>query len=344
MKAPADVAMWDRMAFRPTGTERNSPSIPKDHAMPAHSQRPQQSSSPPQPARVSRRSFLAASLSGIGTAAVRPAIGWGTEPTPAAPQPVNDLPRLDLHVHLDNSTIDKVLELSRALGVKFGIVEHAGTEENKYPVVLSNDEELGGYLAMLDGKPVYRGVQTEWHDWAGCFSPKMLARLDYILTDAMTFPGRDGQRVKLWEPNVETRVEMSDKQAFMERYVDWYLAIIEQQPIDILANVSWLPAPLAADYDRYWTNERVRRVADAAVRHRVALEISSSYLLPKRRFLEVAKAAGVKFTFGSNGRYPHMGKLEYSLHMARELGLTPADMFTPAPDGQKAVQRRLAKK
>jgi hypothetical protein len=29
--------------------------------------------------------------------------------------------------------------------------------------------------------------------------------------------------------------------------------------------------------------------------------------------------------------------------MARELGLTKADMFTPAPDGQKAVQRRLAK-
>ncbi|MCU0979385.1 MAG: hypothetical protein MUF25_09490 [Pirellulaceae bacterium] len=311
--------------------------------MPTHLQRSQQGSSTPHPASFSRRSFLAASLSGSGAAAVRSAAGWSAEPTPAAPQPVSDLPRLDLHVHLDNSTIDKVLELSRERGVKFGIVEHAGTEENKYPVVLSNDEELGSYLAMLDGKPVYRGVQTEWHDWAACFSPKMLARLDYILTDAMTFPGRDGQRVKLWEPNVEARVEMSDKQAFMDRYVDWYVAIIEQQPIDILANVSWLPAPLAADYDRYWTNERVRRVADAAVRHRVALEISSSYLLPKRSFLKVAKAAGVKFTFGSNGRYPKMGKLEYSLHMARELGLTPADMFTPAPDGQKAVQRRLAK-
>ncbi len=299
--------------------------------------------SKPCPHAFSRRSFLAAGLSGIGALAVQTASGQGVEPSPAAPQTADGLPRLDLHVHLDNSTIDKVLELSAERGVKFGIVEHAGTKENKYPVVLSNDEELGRYLAMLDGKPVYRGVQTEWHDWAGCFSPQMLARLDYILTDAMTFPGRDGQRVKLWEPDVETRVEMSDKQAFMDRYVDWYVAIIEQQPIDILANVSWLPAPLAADYGLYWTAERVRRVADAAVRHRVALEISSSYQLPKRSFLEVAKAAGVKFTFGSNGRYPKMGKLEYSLQMARELGLTHADMFTPAADGQKAVQRRLAK-
>ena len=300
------------------------------------SNRPDQRTSPPHLA--SRRSFLAAGLSGLGAAALLPASGRGAGSAPAA-----DLPRLDLHVHLDNSTIDKVLEVSRERGVKFGIVEHAGTEENKYPVVLSNDEELGGYLAMLEGKPVYRGVQTEWHDWAACFSPQMLARLDYVLTDAMTFPGRDGQRVKLWEPDVESRVEMGDKQAFMDRYVDWYVAIIEQQPIDILANVSWLPAPLAADYESYWTAERVRRVAETAVRHGVALEISSSYLLPKRSFLEIAKAAGVKFTFGSNGRYPNMGKLEYSLQMARDLGLTSADMFTPAPDGQKAVQRRLAK-
>lgn len=298
--------------------------------------RPEQE--PATPNLASRRSFLAAGLSGLGAAALCPALGRSAESAPAA-----DLPRLDLHVHLDNSTIDKVLELSRERGVKFGIVEHAGTKENKYPVVLSNDEELGGYLAMLEGKPVYRGVQTEWHDWAACFSPQVLARLDYVLTDAMTFPGRDGQRVKLWEKDVESRVEMADKQAFMDRYVDWYVAIIEQQPIDILANVSWLPAPLAADYELYWTAERVRRVAEAAVRQRVALEISSSYLLPKRSFLEIAKAAGVKFTFGSNGRYPNMGKLEYSLQMARDLGLTPADMFTPAPEGQKAVQRRLAK-
>jgi hypothetical protein len=35
-----------------------------------------------------------------------------------------------------------------------------------------------------------------------------------------------------------------------------------------------------------------------------------------------------------------MGKLEYSVEMARALNLTQADMFTPAPEGQKAVQRR----
>ncbi len=48
----------------------------------------------------------------------------------------------------------------------------------------------------------------------------------------------------------------------------------------------------------------------------------------------------MKFSFGSNGRYPKMGLLEYSITMAKELDLKPSDMFTPAPDGMKAVQRR----
>ena len=84
----------------------------------------------------------------------------------------------------------------------------------------------------------------------------------------------------------------------------------------------------------------MKKVIDAALKYSIALEISSSYKLPKLPFLKLAKAAGAKFSFGSNGRYPNMGKIEYSFEMARELDLKPADMFAPAPDGRKAVQRR----
>ncbi|MDZ7617052.1 MAG: hypothetical protein U1E05_08610 [Patescibacteria group bacterium] len=291
---------------------------------------------------LSRRALLAGTA-GFGLATI---LSGGVKREARADQPAaaesGDLPRLDLHVHLDDSTIDEVLKLSVERNVKFGIVEHAGTKENIYPVVLHNDEALLGYLAMLEGKPVYRGVQTEWHDWHECFSVAALSKLDYILTDAMTFPGKDGRRVKLWEPDAPERVDMADREAFMDRYVDWYVAIIEKQPIDIMANTSWLPAPLAADYETFWTVERIRRVADTAVKHRVALEISSGFKLPSLRFLQVAKEAGVKFSFGSNGRYPRMGKLEFSFDMARQLGLTPGDIFTLPPDGQKAAERWAA--
>ena len=55
------------------------------------------------------------------------------------------------------------------------------------------------------------------------------------------------------------------------------------------------------------------KVINAALKYGIALEISSSYKLPKLPFLKLAKEAGAKSSFGSNGRYPNIGKLDYSL-------------------------------
>jgi histidinol phosphatase-like PHP family hydrolase len=286
---------------------------------------------------LSRRSFLSRATTAACAARVLPE-AWSAAAN--THDTGLDFPLVDFHVHLDHSQLDQVLALSRERGVRFGIVEHAGTRENQYPVVLSNDEELAAYVNRLDGKPVFKGVQAEWNDWRGCFSAKVLARLDYVLTDAMTFPGKDGQRVKLWEKDVETRVDLADKQQWMDRYVQWHVEILTTQPIDIFANTSWLPAPLAGGYDAYWTPVRVKQVVAAAVAHDVALEISSSFKLPQLAFLKIAKAAGAKFSLGSNGRYPDMGRLDYAVQMARALKLTRQDIFSPAPEGPKAVQRR----
>lgn len=276
---------------------------------------------------VHRRRFL----QGIAAFGASLASGAGR----AEPRPL-DFPLVDLHVHLDGSTIDKVLELPQARDVKFGIVEHAGTKENVYPNILSNDAELEGHLAMLEGKPVYKGIQAEWTDWMGCFSKETLGKIDYALTDALTIPGPDGGRMKLWEKGVE----IPEAQNFMDQYVDWHVKIMAEEPIDILANVSWLPVSLADDYDALWTDTRIEKIVNAAVKYRVAIEINSGFELPKLFFLEAAKAAGVKFTFGSNGRYPRMGRLEYSIQLAEKLGLRQSDIFLPAPEGQKAVHRR----
>ena len=59
---------------------------------------------------------------------------------------------------------------SKETGVKYGLLEHCGTKENQYPIVLSNDKELQDWIAKLQGKGVYIGVQAEWIDWVGCFS------------------------------------------------------------------------------------------------------------------------------------------------------------------------------
>lgn len=287
----------------------------------------------------SRRGFLAGVGSVCAFGAMAESVSGGGAAAPAdgvTPDLLGPMGRTDLHAHLDNSNVDDAVALARQRGVTLGIVEHAGTKENKYPVVLSNDEELAAYLALLEGRPVYKGVQAEWVDWKECFSPGMLARLDYVLSDAMTWPGPDGKRAKMWE----SEASLGDRASFMDRYVDWYVEVMEKQPLDIMANVSWLPGPFAADYDTLWTEARVGRVVAAAVKNGIALEISSGFKLPKLPFLQQAKAAGVKFSFGSNGRYPKMGLLEYSQQMAAALGLKESDLFKPAPNGQKAVQRR----
>jgi histidinol phosphatase-like PHP family hydrolase len=266
-----------------------------------------------------RRSFIARSAAACAAALAAPGCA-----SLSGRHAELDFPLVDFHVHLDKSTIDAVLALPQARHIKFGIVEHAGTKENEYPVVLSNDAELKQQLAMLAGKPVYRGVQTEFSDWATGFTQDGLAQLDYILTDAMTMPGKNGKRTKLW---LAPAAELGDAQTFMDRYVDWHLQVLQQKPLDILANVTWLPSIFLPDYDRLWTDARMEKVIAAAVNAGVALEISSSYKLPKMPFLKMAKAAGVKFTFGSNGRYPKMGLLDHSIQTAQELGLKRADMF-----------------
>jgi hypothetical protein len=268
---------------------------------------------------ITRRRFL---WQGAAACAATTIVSAGEKGPPTG----LDFPLEDLHVHLDNSTIEAVVPLGVQRGVKFGIVEHAGTKENKYPVVLSNDDELGRYLKMLDGKPVYKGVQSEWTDWMSCFSKEALAGLDFVLTDAWTFPRKDGRRMKLWEKDAD----LGDRHTFIDRYVDWHLQIMQTEPIDIMANLTWLPGPLASEFDALWTEARMRKIIDVAVRRRIALEINATLRLPKKPFLKMAKAAGAKFTFGSNGRYPNMGKLDYSIQMAKELGLTRADMFSPS--------------
>jgi histidinol phosphatase-like PHP family hydrolase len=248
-----------------------------------------------------------------------------------------DFPLVDYHVHLDQVvTLEKALELSRQRGVKFGVVEHAGTKENKYPGLLSSDDDLRWYMAMLEGKPVYKGIQAEGTDWMTCFSKAVVAQLDYVLSDALTFPEKDGRRVELWRPGVS----IGDPQDFMERYTDFHIRVMAQEPIDILANPTFLPEAIAAQADALWTPQRMKRIIDAAADYGVAIEINSRYRLPSLPFLQMAKKARVKFSFGSNIHGLDVGRLDYCIEVAKSLGLTRKDIFTPAPQGRKAVERR----
>jgi len=169
------------------------------------------------------------------------------------------------------------------------------------------------------------------------FSPGTIARFDYVFTDSMTWTNDAGRRMRLWMPN---EVEIGDKQAFMDMLVARTVGILTNEPVDLYVNPTFLPAAIAAEYDALWTDERMDRVIQAAVASGVAIEINARYKLPSEKFIRRAKAAGAKFSFGTNNGDRDLGDLAYSRLMARRCNLTREDFFVPKPDGQKPVQRK----
>jgi histidinol phosphatase-like PHP family hydrolase len=125
----------------------------------------------------------------------------------------------------------------------------------------------------------------------------------------------------------------------MDLYVATTVRILETEPIDFLANPTFLPAALAARYDALWTEARMAKVIDAAVRNRVAIEINGRYKIPSEGFLRMAKARGATFTLGTNNAgAADFGDWAYSLAMQKALGLTWKEMFTPG-HGPNRAQR-----
>jgi histidinol phosphatase-like PHP family hydrolase len=180
-------------------------------------------------------------------------------------------------------------------------------------------------------------MQAEGREWPTLFSKEAVARFDYVFSDAMTIVDHRGKRARLWMPD---EVDIPDKQAFMERLVRTIEGILDNEPIDIYANPTYLPDVIVGEYDALWTAERVKRVIDAAARNGVAIEISNRLQLPKADFIRQAKKAGCKFSVGTNNVDSKLGRGEYALRMIRECGLTAGDMFLPKPDGRKPIQVR----
>lgn len=244
-----------------------------------------------------------------------------------------NFPLVDFHAHLKGGlTLEEVLGHMRRTGMNYGLAANCGPG-----FAITNDAGAEAYLASLRGAPVFIGMQAEGREWVRMFSPGTIARFDYVFTDAMTLTDPRGRRVRLWIPE---EVQISDKQAFMDHLVDTIVRILETEPIDFYANPTYLPDVLAAEYDALWTPERKRRVIEAAARNGVAIEINSRLELPKPDFIREAKAAGVKFTLGTNNPDRQILPNTYGLRMVRECGLGWQDMWMPKPDGEKPVQRR----
>jgi hypothetical protein len=249
---------------------------------------------------------------------------------------IQGYPMLDLHVHPKASlTAAQAVTKSLRDGIQYGLAANCGQNQ---PV--TDDAGARRWLEGLKGLPVFTAMQAEGREWLQMFSKETVAAFDYAFTDSMTWTDNRGKRMRLWIPaEVGT---IADSQEFMSTLVDRAVGILENEPIDIYVNPTFLPEQLAKDYETLWTEERRQRVIAAAAKSGVAIEINNRYKIPSASFVKMAKAGGCKFTFGTNNAgSADLGRCEYGLQMIDECQLKAQDFWVPlTPGATRAVDRK----
>ncbi len=207
----------------------------------------------------------------------------------------------DYHIHLRGGmTAEMAAERAKKTGVRSGVLENHGRE---WP--LSTNEKLDKFIAgveavnatLPDDEKLKIGIQVNDRDWYKTIDLKIYRRLDYVLADTMIMGKRpDGSDERLWLLPKDYDV---DQDEWFERYYRHCMTVVSE-PIDVLANVTYLPEFIAARYDELWTEERMTALIQAAIDNNVALEIQAESEFPKPKFVELALKLGAKLSFGSN--------------------------------------------
>ena len=232
----------------------------------------------------------------------------------------DEIQLIDYHVHLSRSlSIEEAFANFKSKNMKFGIVEHPGRIAN-----IIDDKTLISYIEKIHSFNAFAGLQpipTNWHEM---FSAEAINKLDYIIMDALEIPDGEGSRERIWQQ----RFILYNKSTFMDRYLDFNIEVLENGKSNILANPTFLPICLAPEYYKLWTEKRMDKIIQCAVKNNVAFEINSIYQYPKKPFINRAKEAGAKFSFGSNGhQLREVKNYDYCLEMVKECGLVEDDFL-----------------
>lgn len=234
----------------------------------------------------------------------------------------NNFPLIDLHVHLKGGlTMEQALANARKYGLTYGIAVNCGLKMG-YEI----ESDLRIFLENYEKPPqTFLAMQAEGREWLDIFSEEIISEFDYVFTDAMTWTNKNGKRMRLW---IDEETEVGDPQDFMDQLVDNIEKIMNNEPIDIYVNSTYLPKEISDQYDALWTEERMDRVINVLLMNNIALEIGSRYTLPSSKFIKRAKKAGVTFTFGTNNSTAkNLGHIQNCLDMIEECELKPEDIW-----------------
>ena len=242
------------------------------------------------------------------------------EPSPAMRAQVarlkaKGIPLTDYHIHIRGGmTFEKALDWMKQTGVRSGVLENAGRD---WP--LSDNDKIKAFIEDARKFPeLLVGLQVNDRDWFKVIDPELQARLDFVLSDAMVM---DYQ--KLW---LENEYTIDDENAWLEKYFNHCMTIVNE-PITIFANPTYLPNKVVHRYDDFWSEDRMEKLIDAAVKNNVALEIQSGTNFPNRKFIQLAMDKGAKITIGRNNHNDSPNELKRSFDWLEELDIKPENML-----------------
>ena len=239
----------------------------------------------------------------------------------------SNFPVIDYHVHLKGGlTKEMAHAMSMHYGINYGVAPNAG--EGGVGRMLANDKEVYEYYEEVKPLPFLCGVQGEGRKWTSTFSQEALGIFDYLFTDAMTIKDHKNRNSRIYRAE-EVHYDDLTKEQYMDIIVEQTVKILTNEPADIFANPTYIPDEMNADYDKYWTDERITKVLDVLEKHSIALEINPRYKIPSLKIISMAKERGLKFTFGTNNVDANFGKLEYCIETIEKCGITADDIWFP---------------
>lgn len=235
----------------------------------------------------------------------------------------DQFPVTDLHIHIKGDfTIADAVKKSAEEGIQYGIAVNCGL---KFPI--HQDSQIDSVIATFKDYPrFFVAMQAEGREWVNMFSKESIKKFDYVFTDGMTFTDEKGRRNRIW---IKEETWIDDENQFMDYMTNTIVKILNEEPIQIYVNPTFLPEQMAARYDEFWTDERVDKVVKALKNNNIALEINNRYKIPSYKFLKKAKDAGVKFTVGTNNANSNFSGAVYAREMIKKLGLEKEDFYQP---------------
>ena len=225
------------------------------------------------------------------------------------------IPLTDYHIHIRGGmTPEKALDWAKRTGIRSGVLENHGKD---WP--LSDNAKLKTFIEDAQKFPeLLVGIQVNDRDWFRTIEPALREKLDFVLADTMIM---DGQ--KLWQEN---EYEIANENVWLERYFN-HCMIVVNEPITILANPTYLPDKIKHRYDDFWSEDRMGKLLDAAVKNKVALEIQAGTNFPNKKFIELALKKGAKISIGRNNMDDKPNELKRSLDYLEELNVKPENML-----------------